>query len=115
MNRLICVAALRTGTQEAGYVRGAFGWRVPGMEWIRRCETRAILSLSLRRSSELRSHPTGSHPMQELTPRQSSILKFIELFIAKNQQPPAEREIAAHFRIHQSAIRKHLDALEKKG
>lgn len=53
--------------------------------------------------------------MQELTPRQASILKFIELFIAKHQQPPAEREIAAHFRIHQSAIRKHLNALEKKG
>lgn len=53
--------------------------------------------------------------MQELTPRQSSILKFIELFIAKNQQPPSEREIAGHFRIHQSAVRKHLDALEKKG
>ena len=53
--------------------------------------------------------------MQELTPRQASILKFIELFIARHQQPPAEREIAAHFRIHQSAIRKHLSALEKKG
>jgi len=53
--------------------------------------------------------------MQELTPRQASILKFIELFISKHQQPPAEREIAAHFRIHQSAIRKHLNALEKKG
>jgi repressor LexA len=53
--------------------------------------------------------------MQELTPRQASILKFIELFISRHQQPPAEREIAAHFRIHQSAIRKHLNALEKKG
>ena len=53
--------------------------------------------------------------MQELTPRQTSILKFIEIFIRKHQQPPAEREIAGHFRIHQSAVRKHLNALEKKG
>jgi repressor LexA len=53
--------------------------------------------------------------MQELTPRQASILTFVENFIRKNQQPPAEREIAGHFRIHQSAIRKHLNALERKG
>jgi repressor LexA len=53
--------------------------------------------------------------MEELTPRQASVLKFIELFIHKHQQPPAEREIAAHFRIHQSAVRKHLSALERKG
>jgi repressor LexA len=53
--------------------------------------------------------------MQDLTPRQASILTFVENFIRKNQQPPAEREIAEHFRIHQSAIRKHLSALEKKG
>lgn len=53
--------------------------------------------------------------MQELTPRQGSILKFIENFFHKHQQPPTEREIAEHFRIHQSAIRKHLTALENKG
>jgi repressor LexA len=53
--------------------------------------------------------------MQELTPRQASVLSFIENFIRKNQQPPAEREIAGHFRIHQSAVRKHLTALERKG
>ncbi|MDB5034101.1 MAG: transcriptional repressor, LexA family [Chlorobi bacterium] len=53
--------------------------------------------------------------MQELTPRQASILKFIETFFHKHQQPPTEREIAEHFRIHQSAIRKHLTALENKG
>ncbi len=53
--------------------------------------------------------------MQELTPRQGSILKFIETFFHKHQQPPTEREIAEHFRIHQSAIRKHLAALENKG
>lgn len=53
--------------------------------------------------------------MLELTPRQGSILKFIENFIHKHQQPPTEREIAEHFRIHQSAVRKHLTALETKG
>jgi repressor LexA len=52
--------------------------------------------------------------MLGLTPRQASILKFIELFVQKHQQPPTEREIAEHFRIHQSAIRKHLTALENK-
>jgi repressor LexA len=53
--------------------------------------------------------------MQGLTPRQTSILKFIENFVRKYQQPPTEREIAEHFRIHQSAVRKHLSALETKG
>ncbi len=53
--------------------------------------------------------------MQALTPRQGSILKFIETFFHKYQQPPTEREIAEHFRIHQSAVRKHLTALENKG
>lgn len=53
--------------------------------------------------------------MHELTPRQASILKFIETFFHKHQQPPTEREIAEHFRIHQSAVRKHLTALENKG
>ena len=53
--------------------------------------------------------------MQVLTPRQGSILKFIETFFHKHQQPPTEREIAEHFRIHQSAVRKHLNALETKG
>ncbi len=53
--------------------------------------------------------------MDALTPRQASILKYIELFFRRTQQPPTEREIAEHFRIHQSAVRKHLTALENKG
>ncbi len=53
--------------------------------------------------------------MDELTPRQASVLKFIENFFRKNLHPPTEREIGQHFRIHQSAIRKHLAALERKG
>lgn len=53
--------------------------------------------------------------MHELTPRQTSVLTFIENFVHKYQQPPTEREIAEHFRIHQSAVRKHLTALENKG
>lgn len=53
--------------------------------------------------------------MEGLTPRQASILKHIELFFRRHQQPPTEREIAEHFRIHQSAVRKHLTALENKG
>jgi len=53
--------------------------------------------------------------MNDLTPRQGSILKFIESYFRRQQQPPTEREIGDHFRIHQSAVRKHLTALEKKG
>ncbi|MBL7987441.1 MAG: repressor LexA [Chlorobi bacterium] len=53
--------------------------------------------------------------MEGLTPRQTSVLKFIENFMRKQMQPPTEREIAHHFRIHQSAVRKHLAALENKG
>jgi len=53
--------------------------------------------------------------MNDVTPRQGSILKFIEAYSRRQQQPPTEREIGAHFRIHQSAVRKHLAALEKKG
>ncbi len=53
--------------------------------------------------------------MQALTPRQISVLKFIENFYRRQLQPPTEREIAHHFRIHQSAVRKHLAALESKG
>ena len=53
--------------------------------------------------------------MHDVTPRQASILKYIEKFFRQHQQPPTEREIAEHFRIHQSAVRKHLTALENKG
>lgn len=49
------------------------------------------------------------------TPRQLSVLRFVEQFIRRNRKPPAEREIAGHFGIHQSAVRKHLAALESKG
>jgi len=49
------------------------------------------------------------------TPRQLSVLRFVEQFIRRNRKPPAEREIARHFGIHQSAVRKHLAALENKG
>lgn len=53
--------------------------------------------------------------MEELTPRQASVLSFIEKYFRQHQQPPTEREIAGHFGINQSAARKHLKALERKG
>ncbi len=53
--------------------------------------------------------------MEELTPRQESVLRFIEKYFSQHQQPPTEREIARHFGINQSAARKHLKALERKG
>jgi repressor LexA len=53
--------------------------------------------------------------MSELTPRQASVLSFVEKYFRQHQQPPTEREIAAHFGINQSAARKHLKALERKG
>lgn len=53
--------------------------------------------------------------MDELTPRQASVLSYIEKYYLQHQQPPTEREIARHFGINQSAARKHLKALERKG
>lgn len=53
--------------------------------------------------------------MEDLTPRQASVLSFIEKYYRQHQQPPTEREIARHFGINQSAARKHLKALERKG
>ena len=53
--------------------------------------------------------------MKELTPRQASLLSFVEKYFHQHQQPPTEREIARHFGINQSAARKHLKALERKG
>lgn len=53
--------------------------------------------------------------MNQLTPRQTSILRYIENFFRQHQLTPTEREIGGHFRIHQNAVRKHLKALETKG
>lgn len=55
------------------------------------------------------------YDMDDLTPRQESVLRFIEKYFHQHQQPPTEREIARHFGINQSAARKHLKALERKG
>ena len=51
-----------------------------------------------------------------LTKKQSQILHFISQYISKVGYPPSIREIASHFRIKGiSAVKKHLDALERKG
>src|SRR3990172_11059351 len=52
----------------------------------------------------------------ELTKRQTEVLNFLARHISRAGYPPTLREIARHFGIKGfSAIKKHLDALEKKG
>jgi len=52
----------------------------------------------------------------ELTKRQTEVLNFLTRYISRVGYPPTLREIAKHFGIKGfSAIKKHLDALEKKG
>ncbi|HLB01990.1 MAG TPA: transcriptional repressor LexA [Nitrospiria bacterium] len=52
----------------------------------------------------------------ELTKRQTEVLNFLTRHISRAGYPPTLREIARHFGIKGfSAIKKHLDALEKKG
>ncbi len=51
-----------------------------------------------------------------LTKKQSQILNFISQHISKAGYPPSIREIASHFKIKGfSAVKKHLDAIERKG
>jgi repressor LexA len=52
----------------------------------------------------------------ELTKKQSEVLNFLAKHISKVGYPPTVREIAVHFGIKgHSAVKKHLDALSKKG
>ena len=53
---------------------------------------------------------------KELTDRQRDILNFINQFLAENGYPPTLREIGKHFQISSTfGVKRHLDALEKKG
>lgn len=53
---------------------------------------------------------------QDLTKRQKEILRFVTGQSSKRGYPPTVREIARHFGISGiSAVKKHLDALERKG
>jgi len=50
------------------------------------------------------------------TDRQIEVLNFLNKYIARAGYPPTVREIAKHLRIRGlHAVKKHLDALEKKG
>jgi repressor LexA len=52
----------------------------------------------------------------KLTQRQAEVLNFLTRFVSRTGYPPTLREIARHFGIKGiSAIKKHLDTLEKKG
>ncbi len=52
----------------------------------------------------------------KLTDRQKEILNHIQNFINENGFPPTLREIAAHFGLASTfGVKRHLDALKKKG
>ena len=54
--------------------------------------------------------------MTELTNRQARILNFIRHQAAREGRPPTVREIAAHFGMASTyGVRRHLEALERKG
>lgn len=53
---------------------------------------------------------------KELTDRQEEILVFIKEFLAQNGYPPTLRQIGKQFGISSTfGVKRHLDALEKKG
>ncbi|HSL89251.1 MAG TPA: transcriptional repressor LexA [Ignavibacteriaceae bacterium] len=53
---------------------------------------------------------------KELTDRQEDILIFIKEFLSQNGYPPTLRQIGKHFSISSTfGVKRHLDALEKKG
>lgn len=53
---------------------------------------------------------------EKLTDRQKEILSHIQEFIEANGFPPTLREIAAHFGMASTfGVKRHLDALKKKG
>lgn len=52
----------------------------------------------------------------QLTERQQEILKFIQQFLGESGYPPTLREIGKHFQISSTfGVKRHLEALEKKG
>ncbi|BDQ03970.1 transcriptional repressor LexA [Ignavibacterium sp.] len=52
----------------------------------------------------------------KLTDRQKEILSYIQKFVEDNGFPPTLREIAAHFGLASTfGVKRHLDALKKKG
>jgi repressor LexA len=53
--------------------------------------------------------------MQPLTDRQTDILKYLIRATADGGRPPSQVEIAAHFGLYQSGIRKHLLRLAELG
>ena len=54
--------------------------------------------------------------METITPRQQSVLDFINGYLDRHNTPPTMQEIARHLGISGNAgVIKHLDALERKG
>ena len=53
---------------------------------------------------------------EKLTERQNEILNFIKDYLRENGFPPTLREIGSRFQISSTfGVKRHLDALEKKG
>ena len=53
---------------------------------------------------------------KQLTDRQENILIFIQQYVEENGYPPTLREIGKNFQISSTfGVKRHLDALEKKG
>lgn len=57
----------------------------------------------------------GAAMRDELTSRQSEVLRFIQASIRTHHVPPTVREIGAHFGISPKAVFDHLQVLERKG
>jgi repressor LexA len=52
----------------------------------------------------------------ELSERQTNIMRFIEEYIRKNRRPPTNREIGLEFDIHSTGhVDHHLNVLEERG
>ncbi|MGH8104160.1 MAG: transcriptional repressor LexA [bacterium] len=53
--------------------------------------------------------------MENLTKRQRQILNFVRRYVEREGLAPSQREIAAYFDIHLSAVQKHLESLAEEG
>ena len=58
---------------------------------------------------------TGLTLFPQLTDRQLKLLRFIEIFVTKQQMYPTQREIADKFGYSQAAAGQYVMALVKKG
>lgn len=53
--------------------------------------------------------------MQDLTPKQHRVLRFIESEVEKSGVPPTFREIAGHLKVSVGSAQTHVEGLKRKG